>query len=89
MRTVSPIRLTVRVHPKAARVRHVWDGATLELWVHEPPVDGAANSAVIKYVAKWLRIPPRNVSIVSGHTSRTKIIELCNVATLPPAETLL
>ena len=41
-------RLAVRVHPRARTERLEWDGATLELWVREPPADGRANAAVIR-----------------------------------------
>ena len=82
-------RITVRVHPKASRVRRVWDGNKLELWIHEPPVDGAANNAVIEYMAKWLGVPRRSVAIVSGHTARTKVVEVQGLSDLPQSETLL
>lgn len=86
---MTTTRITVRVHPRSARPRRVWDGNVLELWVHEPPVDGAANEAVIKEVARWLGVHPRTVTIASGATTRTKVIEIDGVADLPPAETLL
>jgi hypothetical protein len=45
-------RLTVRVHARARTERLEWDGATLQLWVHEPPADGRANAAVIRAAAR-------------------------------------
>jgi len=45
---LTTIRVTVRVHPRAARQRQVWDGTRLELWIHQPPVDGAANEATVE-----------------------------------------
>ena len=51
MRRVVTLRVAVRVHARAARPRRRWDGKTLELWVTQPPVGGAANEAVILTVA--------------------------------------
>jgi len=83
---LSPIRITVRVHPRASRQRRVWDGARLELWIHEAPVDGAANAATVEDVAGWLGVPRRLVRLVSGATSRTKVLEVEGVSALPPPD---
>ncbi len=89
MTAVSTTRLTVRVHTRAARERRAWDGKVLELWVSRPPVHGAANASIIDMVAHWLDIPRSCVRIVSGHTSRSKLLEVESAAVLPPSETLL
>ena len=81
-------RLTVRVHPRAARERKVWDGVILELWVRQAPVDGAANAAIVDHVAHWLKVPRSCVRIVSGHTSRSKRLDIEGVAGLPLPDTL-
>lgn len=44
--------------------------------VTAPPVDGKANEALIKLLAKKLGIPGRDVEILSGHTSRLKTIRI-------------
>lgn len=44
--------------------------------VKEPPVRGKANSALVFAIAWHFRVPPGNVRIISGHTSRQKIIEI-------------
>jgi uncharacterized protein YggU (UPF0235/DUF167 family) len=56
------------------------------VWIRQPPVDGAANSATIDEVASWLGVPRRTVSIVSGHTARTKVVAVEAVTTLPPPD---
>lgn len=81
------MRLSVRVHPRATRVRRAWDGKLLELWIRQPPFDGAANEAMIAEVAHWLGIPRRSVHIVSGHTSRLKLLAIDGPVTLPPPDT--
>ncbi len=44
--------------------------------VTAPPVDGKANEALIKLLAKKLGIPGRDIEILSGHTSRLKTIRI-------------
>ena len=68
--------ITVRVHPRAARAKAVWNGASLEVWVTAAPVDGAANAAVLKAVASHLNVPVSAVSLRSGGRSRSKLVEV-------------
>jgi uncharacterized protein YggU (UPF0235/DUF167 family) len=49
-------------------------------------VDGAANAAVVREVARWLDIGRGDIRIVTGASSRTKIVEIDGVVTLPPAD---
>ena len=44
--------------------------------VKEPPVQGRANLAIIKSLADYLNIAPSRLKIISGHTSRQKIVEI-------------
>ena len=43
------------------------------------PVDGAANDELIALLAKILRIPKRDISLVSGERSRTKRIRIAGM----------
>lgn len=73
------VRIAVRVRPGAARTRVGGAyGATghLVVAVNAPPVDGAANEAVTKAVAAALGLRPSRVSVVSGHTARSKVLAL-------------
>jgi hypothetical protein len=58
----------------------------LELWIAPPPVDGAANAAVVDEVARWLTVAPRHVRLVSGTRSRTKVVEIATAVALPPPD---
>ena len=71
------MRITVRVRPGASRTRvgGAYDGQ-LVVAVNAPPVDGAANEAVVKAVAAALGLRPARIRVVSGHTARTKVLEL-------------
>jgi uncharacterized protein (TIGR00251 family) len=53
----------------------VLDGA-LRVRLHAPPVDGAANEALVEFLADRLAVPRRGVRIVTGATSRMKTIEV-------------
>ena len=79
MLTVTPtaVRLTLRVQPKAGRSRVVGrQGAALKVQVAAPPVDGAANAAVIDLVAAWLGVPRRRVALLQGERGRDKVVEV-------------
>ena len=45
-----------------------------EICVKEPPIKGRANAAIIMALAKYFKVPFSAVRIISGHTSRQKII---------------
>lgn len=70
------IRVPVRVKPGASRaqVGGRYGDDQLIVAVNAPPVDGAANEAVLGAVAKALGVRPRQMSIISGHTARSKVI---------------
>jgi len=44
--------------------------------VKEPPVEGRANEAVLKALAKYLGVARSSMRIISGHSSRTKSVEI-------------
>lgn len=44
--------------------------------VKEPPVDGRANWAICRAVAEHFQISPSRISIVSGQSSKNKILEI-------------
>ena len=68
--------ISVRLQPKSSQNRLEQDGETYKAWVSAPPVDGAANEALIKLVAKHFGVAPSKVEMVRGHTSREKVLEL-------------
>ena len=69
--------IKVYVQPRAARSEVVgMHGDAIKIRLAAPPVDGAANDELIRFVAKSLGVPQRNVALVGGQTSRTKTIEI-------------
>ena len=65
----------VRVVPRASRTAVVGehDGA-LKVRVAAPPVEGAANAELTRFLAKSFGLPARAVEVVSGHASKTKVV---------------
>ncbi len=70
-------RITVRLTPRASREEFAGErnGAIL-VRVTAPPVDGAANEALVRLLAKTMGVPRGAVTIISGETSRTKLVEV-------------
>lgn len=48
----------------------------IKLKLRAPPVDGAANKAIIEYLSEILNIPKKNIEIKRGDLSRHKQVEL-------------
>lgn len=57
------------------------EGEIVHVWVTAPPVDGAANEAVLALLARVAKVPPRSVSLVRGASSRHKRIAIVGVST--------
>ena len=74
------VRLAVRVVPRASRsaVAGVRAGR-LMVRVTAPPVEGAANEAVLDVIAEAVGVPRRAVSILSGETHREKTVVIVGV----------
>ena len=69
--------LAVKVQPRAP-VNEVGEplGTELRLKVTAPPVDAAANEAVLRLLAETFACPRGAVQILRGQTSRHKVIKL-------------
>ena len=65
-----------------------WRDDVLIVKVTAPPVDSAANAAVIDLLASALHLPKRDIRIVRGETSRTKHVEVDGVSLVEIRATL-
>ena len=71
------ITFDVQVVPRASRDRlGPVHGDRLKVQLTAPPVDGAANDALVALVAKTLGRPRGDVAIVRGHTGRKKTVRV-------------
>jgi uncharacterized protein (TIGR00251 family) len=69
--------LDIRVIPRAPRSRvDGTRGGAILIRLAAPPVDGAANDALVAFLAQALALPRRNIRIVFGDTSRDKRVEI-------------
>jgi len=75
-------RLRVRIQPRAKReeIAGMRNGALL-VRVTAPPVDGKANAALCRLLARRLGVAPSAVAVVQGHTGRDKLVEIAGLET--------
>jgi uncharacterized protein (TIGR00251 family) len=73
----SSVRVSVHVQPRATRSEIVGlHGAALKVRLQAPPVDGAANEALVTLLAERLGVARRAVRVVAGASSRAKTVEV-------------
>lgn len=72
------IRVFVSPRSSANAVVGVYSGE-IKVSLTAPPVDGAANKALLDFMAKQLGVPKSAVSLVSGDKSRHKVIRVIGV----------
>lgn len=71
------MKITVIAHPNSKRPRVEKDLLeTYHVYVNQPPLKGKANQAVIEALTDYFGVKKRNVSLLSGHTSKHKIFEI-------------
>jgi uncharacterized protein YggU (UPF0235/DUF167 family) len=69
--------LEVRVMPRASRTSLARDaGGALRAYLTAPPVEGAANRALVELLAGALRLPKRCLTIVRGVRGRDKVVSV-------------
>jgi uncharacterized protein (TIGR00251 family) len=74
------VTFDVRVSPRAAREKVLGvHGGALKLSLSAPPVDGAANEALVTLLAHALSVPRKAVAIVHGERSRNKRVRVDGV----------
>jgi uncharacterized protein len=75
------ILLSIKLQPRAAANQVGAPlGNELRMKVTAPPVDAAANQALVKLVAEILDCPRNRVELVRGHTSRHKVIKIVGLS---------
>ncbi len=80
------MRILVKARPKAKREgvtpptpKLFGDGEEVYIVsVKEPPVDGKANDAIVRVLVEYFKVPKTSVRIISGQTSKRKIIDIMN-----------
>ncbi len=78
------MRINVRVIPRSGKNLIEWEEGGLKVRLTAPPIDGAANDALIALLAQCLGLYKRDIQIVHGTTGRHKIVEITGM----PAEAI-
>jgi uncharacterized protein len=79
-RTATGVRIAVRVQPRASRNELAGlHGDALKVRVMAPAIEGAANDALVDLLCTTFGVSRRDVTIVSGATSRSKIVEILGI----------
>jgi uncharacterized protein (TIGR00251 family) len=75
--TASGVELSLLVQPRASRTRVVGEhDGRLKVAVASPPVDGAANDALLEFLADALAVGKRALTLVQGETGRRKRVRV-------------
>jgi uncharacterized protein len=75
--TSAGITFAVKIQPCARRNAIVGElGNALKIALTTPPVEGRANEACIEFLADLLDLPRSSITIVSGQSSRNKVIRI-------------
>jgi uncharacterized protein len=74
------VTFAVCVVPRSSRNQIVGvEGGVVKIKLTAPPVEGAANAALIEFVAEWLGVRRSAVSIVRGDKARNKLVRVNGV----------
>jgi len=83
------VRLQLHVQPRASRTEAAgMHGDALKVRLAAPPVDGAANEALVRWLASALKVSTASVTLVRGATSRRKVLDVTGIS-VAEAERLL
>lgn len=71
------MQITVVAHPNAKQPRIERDLlGTLHVYVHEPPLEGKANRAVIESLVEYYHVKKGQISLLRGAKSKIKFFEV-------------
>jgi len=83
------IRLRVQVQPRASRTELAGlHGEMLRIRLAASPVEGAANEALVRFLAETLGVPRAAVAITAGGSSRRKTVVIEGISLTRAAEAL-
>ncbi|UCF60005.1 MAG: DUF167 domain-containing protein [Anaerolineaceae bacterium] len=74
--------LTIRVTPRSRKTEFggVMEDGTIRVRVAAPPVEGKANTALVKFLAKVLGVRKNRIDIVAGEKGLDKIISILDMS---------
>ena len=83
------VELHINVLPRSSRNAVVgFQDNCLKIKISKPPVDGQANAACCRLLAKLFNMPASKVTVVRGHSSRIKTVRLDGLSPKTAGEVL-
>lgn len=70
------MKITVRVKPNSPKQDVKLENNIYTISLISPPIDGKANKELVEVLSEYFNIPKSRVSIVSGHKSKIKIVNI-------------
>ena len=81
--------VSLKVIPRSSKNQIVGEEqGSLKIKLRAPPVEGAANEALLKFLAKIFKIPKNSLSLMSGHQSKHKKVKIQGLKALEVLEVL-
>jgi hypothetical protein len=71
------VTLLIQVQPRASRTELAGlHGDAVKIRLAAPPVDGAANDALLRFLAEVLSVPRARLDLTAGHSGRRKVVRV-------------
>lgn len=69
------MRISIKIHPNSSqeKIKEIEKDRVYEVWIKEKPIEGEANKELAKVLKKYFK---KQIRIVSGFTSRKKVVEI-------------
>ncbi len=75
------ITLKIKVEPRSSRSEIVGPyGDGLKVKLTSPPVKGKANKELIDLLSKELKVPKKDIEIISGQSLKNKIVKIIGLS---------
>jgi hypothetical protein len=74
-------RINIKVIPKSGRSELKVVGKTLKVWLKATPEDGKANNELVRVLADFFGVQRSSINIISGLSSRNKIVDILGMNT--------
>ena len=72
--TDDGILIDIKVVPNSSKNDIITESDVVKIKVTAQPVENKANKALIEVISKNLKVPKTSISVVRGHTSKTKTL---------------
>ncbi len=75
--------LNIKVEPRSSKSEIIGPyGDGIKVKLTSPPVDGKANKELVNLLAKELKIPKKDIEIISGQSSKNKVVRFNGIKEL-------